>query len=690
MSEANDTVRGEPTDRLDSWKRIAAYLKRDVSTVQRWERREGMPVHRHLHDKLGSVFAFRSELDEWWQSRRDGVEAADARGGDETTPGVEAAPPPDAPSGEPQPSEPPRVARRLVPWILLAAIVAAVAGGAWLAVQRDIFWRNPLADARFIPSAAFAEIAQSAAISRDGRYVAVLAERDGRADAWVSEFGSDSYRDVTGGALRDLVNPSVRTLGFSFDSSLVSIWTRLPDGSRPDDVSVWAAPTQGGALEPYLRNVAELDWSPDGERMAYHTTAPGDPLFVRETRAGTEGVEREIYVAPAGVHDHFPTWSPDGAFIYFVRGVPPDHWDVWRIRPSGSGLERVTAHDTRVAYPVMLDARTLMYLATDADGSGPWIYGMDVERRIPHRLSAGLETYTSLGASRNGARLVATVARRRTSLWRMPLRADAAAESAAEPTLLLADGTNPRVGRGLMLFTASRGARQGVWSLVDGSAKELWSRANSRLVGAPAISPDSRRIAFTTDDGGKTRLYVMDSDGSNGRALTDTLALRGNPAWWPDGESIVSAVVRDGVPQLMRIFLNGDAPVVLVSEYAIDPVWSPGNQFVVYSGADVGTTFPLRAAEADGRPHPIPGLMLTRGARRVAFLGDGRTLIFLRGELAHKDLWLLDLQSGEQRALTQLPQDFTVGDFDVSADGTEIILDRIEEDSTLALIERRQ
>ena len=56
--------------RLDSWKKIAAYLKRDVSTVQRWERREAMPVHRHVHEKLGSVYAFRSELDAWWGSRR--------------------------------------------------------------------------------------------------------------------------------------------------------------------------------------------------------------------------------------------------------------------------------------------------------------------------------------------------------------------------------------------------------------------------------------------------------------------------------------------------------------------------------------------------------------------------------------------------------------------------------------------
>jgi tetratricopeptide (TPR) repeat protein len=60
----------ENADRLDSWKDIASYLQRDVSTVQRWEKRESMPVHRHVHDKLGSVYAFRSELDVWWRGRR--------------------------------------------------------------------------------------------------------------------------------------------------------------------------------------------------------------------------------------------------------------------------------------------------------------------------------------------------------------------------------------------------------------------------------------------------------------------------------------------------------------------------------------------------------------------------------------------------------------------------------------------
>jgi len=59
-----------PEDQLDSWKEIAAYLGRDVTTVQRWEKCEAMPVHRHVHDKRSSVYALTSELDTWRQSRK--------------------------------------------------------------------------------------------------------------------------------------------------------------------------------------------------------------------------------------------------------------------------------------------------------------------------------------------------------------------------------------------------------------------------------------------------------------------------------------------------------------------------------------------------------------------------------------------------------------------------------------------
>jgi len=72
-SRGTTPVESPPEGRLDSWKEIAAYLNRDVATAQRWEKREGMPVHRHVHDKRGSVYAFGPELVAWLESRRQGL-----------------------------------------------------------------------------------------------------------------------------------------------------------------------------------------------------------------------------------------------------------------------------------------------------------------------------------------------------------------------------------------------------------------------------------------------------------------------------------------------------------------------------------------------------------------------------------------------------------------------------------------
>jgi TolB-like protein len=57
-------------DRLDSWKAIAVYLKRDVRTVQRWEATEGLPVYRHQHSRHGSIYAYKSEIEAWWEARQ--------------------------------------------------------------------------------------------------------------------------------------------------------------------------------------------------------------------------------------------------------------------------------------------------------------------------------------------------------------------------------------------------------------------------------------------------------------------------------------------------------------------------------------------------------------------------------------------------------------------------------------------
>lgn len=63
-------------ERLDSWKEIAVYLHREVRTAERWEKREGLPVHRHRHPNASSVYAFKHEIDTWLHSRRPAASAS--------------------------------------------------------------------------------------------------------------------------------------------------------------------------------------------------------------------------------------------------------------------------------------------------------------------------------------------------------------------------------------------------------------------------------------------------------------------------------------------------------------------------------------------------------------------------------------------------------------------------------------
>ncbi len=238
-----------PEDRLDSWKEIAAYLNRDVTTVQRWEKREAMPVHRHLHDRMGSVYAFRAELDTWARGRN--LRAAQENENN-------------APSPNP-PAPPPRSAiwTSITRWrvVLPLAAGAAVAIGASLWLQRtEYFWRSPIADARFQTVTEFDGVEQAAAVSRDGHFVAYLSDRDGQMDVWVTQIGSGQFHNLTRGSAPELVNPSVRTLGFSPDSSFVTFWVRKQDGSSGGDISIWAVPTLGGEPRQYLEGVAEFDW----------------------------------------------------------------------------------------------------------------------------------------------------------------------------------------------------------------------------------------------------------------------------------------------------------------------------------------------------------------------------------------------------------------------------------------------
>ena len=573
----------------------------------------------------------------------------------------------------------------------VAALIAVVLGIAVWTFNRN-FGRlppDPLAGADFAPVTDFVGAEEHAAISPDGRLVAFVSDRDGAWDVWLGQIGTGDFQNLTRGRIPELRNPAVRMLQFSPDGSDVRIWTKTSDPAGGVIDHGWIVPIVGSELRRDVAGIAELDWSPDGEKVVYHPSAPGDPLFI--ARADEKGGGRQIYSAPPGIHCHFPLWSHDGASIYFVRGFPPDEMDLWRIDADGGTPERLTKHNTRVSFPVLFGKQSLLYLATDADGSGPWLYALDLERRKSLRVKAANHPLTSIAVSSDARHFVATEVRSTATLWRVPLGDTSGGSAAAEQISIPTQrGVSPKIGTGFFVYRAPKAGTDSLWKQSDGAATtELWSGADGRVVAGPALSADDQRLAFVVQRRGTTKLYVANADGSGARKLADDLDVRGAPAWSPDGEWIAVAALRDGEPRLFKVPVTGDdPPIALGDDYALDPVWAPSARFLVYTGRDVGTVFPIKAVDADGTPLTLPELFLTRGSRRLDFLGDDDdTLVFLKGTLSHKEFLAVDLESGAERALTKLGSGPLIGDFDVSGDGRMLIFDRVREESDIVRID---
>jgi Tol biopolymer transport system component len=623
---------------------------------------------------MGSVYAFKPELDAWLRSRSPRSPTLSESALDDV-------------SALPGTARTARSPKLLLLATVVVTLTLAIAFFLWLQ-KTDYFWSSPIANARFQTVAESEGAGVSAAISHDGHFVALLSDRDGQTDVWVTQVGSGSFHNLTQGRVSELGNPFIRAISFSPDDSLVTFWVRKQDASSSTgtEISIWAVPTLGGTPKPYLEGAAEFDWSRDASRLAYHTPAAGDPLFVSDGRHLSQG--QPIFTAPAGTHAHFPVWSPDSSFIYVVAGTLPDKLDIWRIPPSGHAAERVTSLNTQVTYPVFLNRHTLLYLAKNSDGAGPRLFSMDVDRRISHQLGSGLDRYTSLAASADGRRLLLTVASPKRSLWRLPVPTSLQQSSnPSQIALTTTTGFSPRLGPGYLLYISSAGQKQSIWKLANGVGTELWNSTDAQIVGGPAISADGHSIAFSVRQQKRSLLYMMRDDGTNARVVADSLNLQGSPTWEPDGKSLTSAVDIQGVPQLFRIPIDGSPPVPLVREYSVDPAWTPDGQFVFYSGPDIGTSFSVKATAVAATAHSLPGMTLARGARHLAFLPGGKKLAVLGGDMNHKNLFLVDIETGAQQQLTSLPEDFDVRDFDVSPDGKEVVFERVQQRSDLILLD---
>jgi Tol biopolymer transport system component len=481
------------------------------------------------------------------------------------------------------------------------------------------------------------------------------------------------------------MNDEVRTVGISSDGQISIRTQQLPAGGEAVMVGstrTVVVPVIGGTMRQFLDTGIEPAWSRDGTRLAYHAAVRGDPIFVAD-RNGRDA--KQIFTAPSeSIHCHYLAWSPDGRFIYFVGGIPPNEMDIWRVSSDGGAAERITNRPTNIAYLTPIDDRTLLYRGLDDDGSGPWLYGMDVVRRTTHRVSLGVEHYLSIAATADGRRLVATVSNPSGGLWTIPVTTGVASEQAAERVSLPSvTALSPRYGPDYLLYLSSQGGPNGLWRFKDGAATELWKAAEGGITTPPAVSPDGRQVAFSARRGGRSRLFVMDHDGGNLRPLIGDVEVRDAVSWSPDGTSIVAAA-GDG---LIKVAVDTGTPEILVRTPCRLPIWSSDGRYILYSEPRGGPGFTVKAITPDRKPFPIPTLWVRRGLDRYRVLPDGRQILFLSGEYGNQNFWLLDIVGGTRRQITQLKPGFSIRGFDLSPDGTRIVFDRVRENSDVVLID---
>jgi len=273
-SESTGSANGA---RLDSWKEIAAYVRRDVATVRRWEKREGLPVHRHQHDKLGSVYAIPAEIDDWSRSRSQTETRQPAATVDWT--------------------RTPRLAAGTAASALLVALIAG-------ALAVGILWMHSrdTPESRFLLATTEGLVVSSLAISPDGSHIVLAGATAGQRDSlWLRELNSTTPRlllKTEGGSL-PFWAPDGRRIGFfagrslkQIDLSNGTVATICPAGSgrgatwSKDDVIVFSSKggeplmrvsARGGAVKPLtsLTDPADVghawpEFLPDGHRVLYY------------------------------------------------------------------------------------------------------------------------------------------------------------------------------------------------------------------------------------------------------------------------------------------------------------------------------------------------------------------------------------------------------------------------------------
>lgn len=546
-------------DRIESWGEIANYLRRDIKTVQRWERKSGMPVHRLVAGRgRPSVYAYRSEIDEW-------LVGASLTDSGSTRP---------LPQGVAEDSlEESRPSRRL--W-LLGAVVAAVA----------VF---VLAGGRNSPETGRADPITSRPLTHyPGHEINPAISPDGRQVAF--SWDGDLYvQFIDGGEPLRLTDTPESEAGpvWSPDGTRIAFLRWRPFGTDGEILTVTAL---GGTPQTVVKTKLAgprstgIAWSPDGEHLAFvapEVSQSGVSLFSfsdRSIRPLTKPTSPSAFP-----EDRYPAFSPDGQRVVVTRfrAGPPRAVVVGL---DGEELQSfVTEAGNRHAWSA--DGESLIF-ARRGGGAGKlrrlWLADGRVEN-IPSGGAEASEPHV------RGHLLAFTRWRFDSNLRSFELSGDgtvegeerilAAATSREHSPVFSPDGRR-------LVFMSDRSGVNEVWTSDrdGGSLKQITFR-NEPETGSPRWSPDGRWIAFDSKPGAETPVgvFVVNAQGGEPRLLTPRGIDARVPCWSRDGQWIYF-LAGDGVDPagIWKIPKEGGDPILVVAG-GYEPVASADGRMLYYS-----------------------------------------------------------------------------------------------------------
>ena len=526
MSDLAPAPAGLPEDRLESWKEIAAFLGKGVRTVVRWEKTEGLPVHRHLHERRSSVFAYKSEVGAWWRSRQSILED---------------------PTQQPSevPLRPTRSTHRMW-WVWLLALIPISGAAVWLmwpAPVRSI--RSPL---NFEPLTSYPGSQYAPSFSPDGNHFAFVWIPEGQqnADIYVQAIGSANPKRLT-------EHPDAE---FSPAWSPDGKWIAFLRRSRDLRTQLLLLPSLGGAERkladlkvPHYMDASQLSWSPDGKWLAFADAGAGG-YGIYELAPDT-GERRQLTRARGARADLDPAFSPDGKRLAFRRGDSDSQAEIYMQpltadgRPTGEP-RRLTFRGVRTTSPVWsADGRKIFFSSGVFNTGADNIYSLQLSSNTsepPERLTASSgETNFSLAASWRGGLLAFTRKQLDLNIW------------AVEKT-----------GR--------------AWK----APERIPLLSSTRTEQDPALSPNGRQVAFASDRSGHMEIWVAQRDGSQARKLTSfDGASVGSPHWSPDGGQITFSVLWRNAYSIWLVDAAG-GPARKLAEPAWWSTWSHDGRWIYY------------------------------------------------------------------------------------------------------------